>query len=233
MGVFLLNIFFLSCKKESSPIEKYECVSCIQSAEALSINDQSSAGVYKSVLLGSSGSLSIYVYNGNENVTATVIFDNKSGTLTTQDLTDWTPGQPINEALFTGTVDGKNVTALFSVHANGENPTVNCSITGHDITIATYKELSSEAIKVYEGSYSGSENGGLNILMNGNEYTVIVKGGILIETSLVDGRIEFTAANSNKTYVVGNFSTPDQLSGEWEEKDGDKGKGSWKALRTL
>jgi hypothetical protein len=222
---------FSGCKKDDddNTDNDYTCTTCVSSAEALPANDNSSAGVYKSVLLGSTGTVKIFIYNGNTNVSATVTFNNKVGTLTTTDLASWSPGQPINNAFFTGTVDGQTVSAYFSVGANGENPTVTCTIPGHSVYVQTYKELSGNAVKAFEGSYAGDDSGGLNILLNGNNFIVIVKSGNLAETSLVNGKVDFTAGSG--TVIKGDFVTPDHLKGTWVETDGDKG--TWEAKRTL
>ena len=111
--------------------------------------NNSSGGVYKGVIVGSTGTIALYLYNTGTEVKALVAFDGQNGTLSTTSLSAWAPGQPISNALFTGTINGQQVEAMFSVEANGQNPTVTVQIPGHTVYVAIYKETSTTLIKNY------------------------------------------------------------------------------------
>jgi hypothetical protein len=228
MALFASLFIFNSCKKDKDDDNDYACTACTSTPDALAANDASSAGVYKGVLLGSTGTVNIVLFNGNTNVTATVTFDNKTANLTTTDLSGWSPGQPINNAMFTGTINGQTVTAYFSVEANGQNPQVTVTIPGHTIIVKAYKEFSDALVKSYEGSYVGDNTGGLNIVMRGNDYIVIIPSGVLVETSLVNGKVQFV---SSGTTVDGAFLNADHLNGTWSNTSNESG--TWEAKRTL
>jgi len=230
MALFATMFVFNSCKKDDDDDNDtdYTCTTCVDTPEALAANDASSAGIYKSVMLGSTGTVKISLYNGNTDVTAFVTFDNKSATFTTTDLSSWTPGQAISNAMFTGTIDGETVTVYFSVDANGANPTVTCTIPGHTVVVETYKEYSNALVKSFEGNYVGDDTGGLNIVMRGDDYTVIIPNGVLVETTLVNGKVEFV---SNGTTVAGDFINDDLLRGNWSNTSNEDG--TWEAQRTL
>jgi hypothetical protein len=231
MALFAVLFVFNSCKKDDDDDDddkNYTCSTCKATPDALAANDASSAGVYKGVLLGSTGTVSISLFNGNTNVTATVVFDGKTGTFTTNDLGSWTPGQVIANALFTGTIDGQTVSVYFSVDAGGQNPQVTATIPGHTVVVKAYKEFSTALVKSFEGTYVGGSSGGLNIVMRGNDYIVIIPAGVLVETALVNGKVEFV---SNGTTVNGDFINTDLLKGTWSNTSNESG--TWEAKRSL
>jgi hypothetical protein len=230
--VTVISVLFTGCKKDEDDDNNntYTCTACTQSPAALAANDASSAGVYKGALLGSSGTINIVLLNGGATNTALVSFDGGTATLTTQDLNNWTAGQAITNALFTGqTNTGDSVSAYFSVDANGQNPVVNVLIPGHTVVVDVYKELSTSLVKAFEGTYTGDNSGGFNVILQGNNYIILSDNGQLTENTLVNGRIEFTS--SSGTVVDGVFTDADNANGTWTESDGDNG--TWEFKRTL
>src|SRR5690606_30471392 len=140
---------------------------------------------------------------------------------TNTSLSDWTPGDAVNAAIFTGTLDGKQIEAKLTVGAGGLNPFVELTIPGHTINVAMFKETSTVLVKSFEGTYDGDEKGTLYIVMAGDEYTVLAKGQVLTRrTQLIEEKIEF---RSSGTTVSGVFISEDMLRGRWSNKDGDKG----------
>jgi hypothetical protein len=231
MALFATMFVFSSCKKDDDDDDNndYTCTTCTSTPDALAANDASSAGVYKGVLLGSTGTISISLFNGNTSATAVVVLDDETVSLTSTDLAGWTPGQAVSNALFTGTINGQNVSAVFSVDANGQNPTVSVGYPGHGaIVVEVYKEYSTALVKSYEGTYTGDDSGGLNIVMRGNDYAVIIPNGVLVETALVNGKVEFV---SQGTTVDGDFITTDHLKGTWSNTSSESG--TWEAKRSL
>jgi hypothetical protein len=226
----ILSIMVSGCKKDDETSDAYTCTACTQTPDALAANDASSAGVYKGALLGSSGTINIILLNGGTTNTALVSFDGGTATLTTQDLSQWTAGQPIYNALFSGVTNtGDSVAAYFSVDANGQNPTVQVLIPGHTVVVDVYKELSTSLVKAFEGTYTGDNQGGFNVILQGNDYIILSDGAQLTESTLVNGRIEFTS--SNGTVVDGDFTDADNANGTWAESGGDHG--TWTFKRTL
>ncbi|MDX2001126.1 MAG: hypothetical protein SFW35_01755 [Chitinophagales bacterium] len=231
--VAVAAVLFTGCKKDDDDNNNnaYTCTTCVQSPDALAANDASSAGVYKGTLLGSSGTINLVLLNGGTTTTAYVNFDGGTATLTTNDLSQWTAGQPINNALFTGVTspNGDTVSAYFSVDANGQNPTVNVTIPGHTVVVALYKELSTALVKAFEGTYTGDLQGGFNVILQGNNYTILNDNGAADENTLVNGRIEYTTPGG--TVIDGEFTDADNANGTWTETDGDNG--TWQFRRTL
>lgn len=234
--LLLLSVFTImsACKKddETTPPtpEPYKCTTCITTPEAKAEHNTSSAGVYKGVIVGSTGTIALYLYNTGTEVSALVAFDGKNATLTTTSLSGWAPGQPITNALFTGTIDGQTVQALFSVEANGQNPSVQLTIPGHTVTVAVYKETSTMLIKNYEGTYAGDDNGIFNMSMSGEEYSIVTQGGNApMEGVLINGKVDF---NQNGIEVKGEFQGTDYISGTWKNTT-DNTQGTWTGNRTL
>lgn len=224
----------ISCNKEEDepnttpPPEPYKCATCTANPEAKAEYDGSSAGVYKGVLVGSSGTIALYLYNSGNEVKALVSFDGQNATLTCQSLSSWTPGQPINGAVFTGTFNGQAITATFSVGANGQNPQVQVNIPGHTVTVAVYKETSTALVKNYEGSYTGDDNGTFNMTLHGSEYSIVISNGGIMVDDLVNGAIDHLT--NDNVAVKGSFSG-DNVSGTWDDNKGKKG--TWAGKRTL
>lgn len=217
-------------KDDNNSSTPYTCASCATAPEAKEIYNTSSAGVYKGVVVGSTGTIALYLYNTGTVVEVLVTFDGKSGTLTTTDLSGWTPGQPISNALFTGTINGTSVQAVFSVDADGKNPSVTLVIPGHTVTVAVYKETSAILIKNFEGTYSGDDNGIFNMAFSGDDYSIVSDGGgDPMEGKLVGGKISLS---HDGVEISGSFSGADEISGTWKDTDNNK-SGTWKGKRTL
>jgi hypothetical protein len=206
----------------------YKCSSCITQAEAKSEHNNSTAGVYKGVLVGSSGTIAIYLFNTGTEVKALVAFDGKNATLTSTALGSWSPGMPISNAPFTGKIDGKDMSATFSVDSMGKNPRVQVQIPGHDVKVAIYKETSTTVIKNYEGTYTGDRSGTYNLTLNGSDFYIVTNSGDPFSGTLVNGKV---AINKDQVEINGEFKG-DEVTGTW--KDGKKGtQGTWKGKRTL
>ena len=124
--------------------------------EAVEAFDESSGGIYKGVLVGSSGHFKVVLDNGEGELFVYIKFDGEEATLYTGDLDAWQPGDAIIGAEFTGTLDGQDVTFTFSVDADGSNPIVEVSVPGHEVWVDVVKETSTDLVKCYEGeSWTG------------------------------------------------------------------------------
>lgn len=162
--IFGISLFAVSCSKDSA---KYTCDTCNNTPDALAANDASAKGVYKGTVVGSSGTLSINIQNGSSTITAIMVLDGESVSLTSS--VAYVDGQSY-VAPFTGIFNGSPISITFSVAIGGLTPLVTASnIPGHpDATFALYKETSTSLIEVFEGTYTktGGETGVLNILLS-------------------------------------------------------------------
>ncbi len=169
--VFALGALSLtSCEKdkdEANPQNHYKCTSCVTSPEALAANDGSGKGIYKGVVIGSSGTIKFSLMNGTNDITATMVLDGTAVTLTS--AITWTDGQPY-VAPFTGSLNGQPVSITFSVQPDGSNPTItSADIPGHPNAVFNLvKETSNALIEAFEGTYSTTkpETGTFNILLS-------------------------------------------------------------------
>jgi hypothetical protein len=226
--LFIASLAGCKKKEKTTPTEEpYKCPTCVTTPEAKAAYNNSSAGVYKGVLVGSTGTIGLYIYNTGTDVKALVSFDGKNTTLTTTSLSGWTPGQPINNAVFTGTLNGQNISVTFSVGANGQNPSIQVSIPGHTVTVGVYKETSETLIKNFEGTYAGDDAGVFNMVLNGQDYSIVTDDGGIYTGKLVNGEINYTNASLE---IKGTFSG-DKTNGTWKGTNGKQG--TWNGTRTM
>jgi hypothetical protein len=146
----IFGLLMLSCSKNDT--EPYTCATCASAPEALPANDGSAKGIYKGVVVGSTGTISINIQNGSNTITATLVLDGVTALLTST----VTP------------VDGQDYVAPFT-GISGLTPTVTSSdIPGHpNATFQIYKETSTSLIEAYMGTYSKTgETGVFNIVLS-------------------------------------------------------------------
>lgn len=161
-----------ACKKTDvtvtpPPAAPYKCVSCKTTPDALAVNNSSSKGVYKGVMIGSTGTIMFDIANSGNTITAVLIVDGVTINLTSS--VTWVAGQSYT-APFTGTLNGSPITINFSVGLSGGTPTVTSStIPGHpNASLDIIKETSSNLIECFEGTYSTTlpETGVFNIILS-------------------------------------------------------------------
>lgn len=162
-----VSSLFLSCSKDDEAAEPtYTCATCARTPEALPVNDASAKGVYKGIVVGSSGTLSINIQNGSSAITGTLVIDGVTIALTSS--VTYVDGQPYL-APFTGTYNNLPVVINFSVAVGGGTPTVISSdIPGHPNAVFTIaKETSTALIEAFEGTYTkAGESGIFNIILS-------------------------------------------------------------------
>jgi hypothetical protein len=168
--MLLLGAGFMSCKKtkEKEKEDPYVCTTCSQIPEGVAANDNNSKGIYKGVVIGSSGTIKFDIANTTSNsIKATMVIDGITVTLTT--TTAWVAGQ-LYVAPFKGTLNGQEATVTFSVGASGSGATiVSSSIPGHPNAIFSIaKETSTALVRCFEGTYQTSDNekGTFNIIVS-------------------------------------------------------------------
>ncbi len=162
------SILISSCSKDDQKVAPvaYTCASCHNTPEALAVNDGSNKGIYKGIVVGSTGTISINIQNGSSTITATMVLDGTTILLTSN--VSVVNGEPY-VAPFTGTYNGSPVSFTFSVGLSGSTPTVTSSdIPGHpNAVFQIFKETSNSLIEAFEGTYSKTgESGTFNILLS-------------------------------------------------------------------
>ena len=153
---FLLVISMVTSCKTNDP-----ALNLATKPEAVAANNASSAGVYKGVIVGSSGYFNLSIKNGSDAITCKFVFDGKEVALTSTSFGSWAAGQPINKAVFTGTLNGQTINLTFSCDANGANPVTTVTIPGHTVYTVVIKEKSDVLVRCYEGTYTVAKTSGL------------------------------------------------------------------------
>lgn len=216
------TIAIASCKKESGS-NAYKCTTCTSTAEALPANDASSKGVYKGVIIGSSGTVKFSIQNGTSNIFAFVEIDGDTATLTSS--ISWVSGQSY-VAPFTGTLKGQPVSITFSVQSNGTSPVItSASIPGHaSASFMLVKETSNALVECFEGTYATTlpETGTFNILLSrplGQWGGQARKSGAT-SSSDVDGTIVNGNLLDEDGKIVGTLSG-DDINGTFTDNGGN------------
>ena len=162
-----MSIAVISCSKDNEDADPvYVCASCNDTPDALAVNDASVNGIYKGIVVGSTGTISINIQNGSNTITATMVLDGVSVLLTS--AVSVVDGQSY-VAPFTGTYNGSPISITFSVGMGGATPTVVTSdIPGHpSATFEIYKETSTSLIEAFQGTYTTpSKTGVFNIVLS-------------------------------------------------------------------
>jgi hypothetical protein len=217
--------------------------------EALPEHDSNSGGVYKGVIVGSSGAFKIIIDNGTGEYLVLIQFDGIETTLSSSYFDTWTPGTAITDAIFTGTLGSDTVTLTFSVNADGSNPEVELTIPGHTTVAVPVKETSEalvicilgEAISEGEicatwnftiqgdsGTGVGVEIGedvesdGFDMTLDYNEETREISNGLVTFFEDIDPEITFSCILSEDL---------SSMTGEWYFLDDPKDGGALTGTR--
>lgn len=232
----------ISCKKSdsnsNSNSSSYQCSSCITTAEAKPANDAISKGVYKGVVIGSSGTIKFDIMNGDSTIKAYMVVDGVSVTLTAS--VAWASGSSYVSP-FTGTMNSQPVSITFSVDANGGNPTVtSMSIPGHpNATLTIAKETSDNLIRCFEGvaTKNGSTDSSTFDLMLSTSlksWKAQVRDHGATSSSTVSGTFDGTKLSFDDGKNTSGSATlsGDVISGgTWKNDKAETG--TWSAKRTL
>lgn len=211
-----------ACKKDNDTVDPpaaYKCVTCKTTPDAVAANNSSSKGIYKGVIIGSTGTIVFDIANNGSAITAVMVIDGITVNLTS--AVTWVAGQAYT-APFTGMLNGSPVTINFSVGLSGSTPTVTSSnIPGHpNASLNIIKETSSNLVECFEGSYSTTlpETGVFNliILRTLNKWTAVSRktgsntsntgNGIISNNKLIDSTQNNQAIGTlNNDVMSGNF----------------------------
>lgn len=215
-----LSIFMIGCKKDATT---YTCTTCKTTPDALAANDNSSKGIYKGIVIGSSGTIMFDVMNSGSTITATLVIDGVTTTLTSNVV--WS-GNSAYVGNFTGTMNGSPVSIKLSLNIDGSNPMITSSdIPGHpNATFDIIKETSQNLVECFEGTYETDkpESGVFNLLLS---RTAKIFGGRSrktgsTETNGFSGII--TATNEfkdNKSGTIFGTLSGDVISGSFKDSD--------------
>ncbi|MEQ1797756.1 MAG: hypothetical protein ABL872_07380 [Lacibacter sp.] len=224
--LMLAIILVTACKKTKTPAnEPYTCTTCKTAPDAKAANDASSKGIYKGVVIGSSGTITFDIANNGTAITSVMIIDGITVNLTS--AVTWVAGQAY-VADFTGVLSGSPVTIRFSVGLSGATPTVTSStIPGHpNASLTIVKETSTGLVECFEGTYSTTlpETGTLNIILSrtlsswsavarktGTTASGTVGNGTIVNNKLID-----PAQNNNS---IGTINA-DKIDGSFVDGNG-------------
>ena len=203
--------------------------------------DNTNFGLYKGVIVGSSGTIRMEINNGDVLTPLRIDFNiNNRGEMMFPSST-FTKGEAIVDATFTG----YSSSLTFSVDADGKNPVIsNFYVEGHDTVMAiVYKEKSKDVVTCFEGTFEGKnkDEGVFNVVRNNNEYSGIIKGSDGF-TAIVSGTIKSdnTFIGSTKSLFQppgtegvildvsmtfsGKFTITDVVEGKWQTSWSLEGK---------
>lgn len=217
----LAMMTLLGCKKSADTVaDPYKCATCKTAPDAIAANNSSSKGIYKGVVIGSSGTITFDIANNGTSITAVMIIDGITVNLTS--AVTWVAGQ-VYVAPFTGTLSGQPVTINFSVGATGGTPTVTSSnIPGHtNASLTIIKETSTGLVECFEGSYSTTlpETGTFNIILS---RTLAIWSGVARKTGATT-----TGSGGSGTIVNNKLIDPSQNNNSIGTISGDALNGSF------
>jgi len=218
--IFLIGILFTSCSKDDDT-SAYSCTTCKTTPDALAVNDASIKGIYKGIIVGSTGTISINIQNGTSAITATMILDGVTVTLTsTVSVVD---GQSY-VAQFTETFNGSPISVTFSVGLGGSTPTmVSSSISGHpNAVFILSKETSTSLIEAFEGTYAISDGtkGIFNLVLSRaiSKFGYIAKENGQTDTDSGSGTVNSSNQLVEDGRVIGTISG-DEVNGSFKDSD--------------
>lgn len=225
----LSALLILGCSEDE---KAYECSSCVNTPEASAANDSNGKGIYKGLVIGSSGTIKFDIANSGTTYTATLILDGEAYELWTDEDYDVTTGF---QGVFYGTLYTTNdIEITIYIDKFGVLTVGTVVIPDHPTAIlAIYKEFSDELVTVYEGTFDGDGSGVFNMIVRGAEWLVRARengdnGYISFYGSLSSGVM--TCMQCGDIEITGKING-DLASGDWSENGG--GSGSWKGKRTL
>lgn len=214
LSALLIGAVLVGCKKEeatpeepvvstTNPPTETVTLDVESTPSAQAADDNKSSGVYKGTFVGSSGSFKLTLETGD--ITGTLILDGVGYDLTTSDITTSDLGSAISNATFTD-AEG-TISVVFSVDADGQNPSVTLTITGHaNIEAVVAKETSNNQITIYEGTTSWFNDGGctsnLNLLLKINPSASFISKSTGLTNGDAGGNCSSSYVENNATYQI-------------------------------
>lgn len=233
----ILSVVLFACSK-SSTNNNDSNTGLSTSPETKQQYNNTTFGVFKGVIIGSSGTIIFKINNGDNVVKgylsiSTTLFsdDTQKDTLTTTAII--TLGQPLSNVLFTGRISSMRVSA----NADGSNASLtDIQINGHNnVTGFIIHENSTKQILCYEGTFTGSVSGIINItrvgLTGGDTTYFLAKVQSLNDTTLYRGwGWSATIADSvrGKLYMPGQVLQFEKVDGKFNDST-NTFNGVWKS----
>lgn len=240
--LMIVAMSITACKKDKKTEEPgFICTSCKITPDAKVEFNTSSKGIYKGIVVGSTGTIVIDILNSGATMKATMVLDGL--TVNFNSATAWVTGQPL-VAEFTGTANAQTYSFRFNVDATGGNAvTSSLTIPGHPIvSFQLIKETSDNLVKCYEGNSEGKKNSGaaqagsLNVVISSKTNTWIGLSKDKLSTSpelnFFAGKLNGNTLNCDcgpETTVTGTLNN-DEIRGTYKGTDNS---GTWNAKRTL
>jgi hypothetical protein len=212
-------------------------------SETLAQFNHTNFGVYKGVLVGSTGIILFYINNGDSVARCYLTIDNMKDTLTTTQT--FTLGQPIVNAQFTGRISS----VTFNTDQYGNASISNLMIEGHSrLDAYIMHEESTSQIYCYEGTLTGgATTGTFNFIRLGlapTADTVFAIAKIFKDSSIYKGAFltlnDSSSADLQYMQIFDTLQKPsftttlsltkDTLQGTWSS--GLYGTGNFTSVRT-
>jgi hypothetical protein len=200
-------------------------------SEAKPLHDTRSGGVYKGVIVGTSGVLKIDVANHSHTLFAVVDCGNFKDTLFSQ--MSYTVGSALEDVYFSAA--GAHL--FFSVGADGSNPRADLSITDFPhLDVLLEKETSVQPVITYLGTFTGDANGMVHFLVKSQTCQGIALSTNDNQKYQLKGKFQQNKLETDTTIAYGLVYTgsqsESQLQGSWKDIH-DLKKGNWQATRTV
>lgn len=222
--LLFLTVFFLTtgCKKDDKKTDSYKCTSCTTTPEAKAANDAGGKGIYKGIVIGSTGTIKFDVQNSGSTIKAFLTIDGTAVELTSNITLE---GSNSYVAPFTGTLNGQQITITFSVGMNGSDPSItSANIPGHpNAQFVLVKETSTALIECYEGTYHTTKpkDGTFNIILSRavNKWGGIARENGKTEADDVSGKIinnKLVEDNGTTMATLAN----DEINGSFNDGNG-------------
>jgi len=225
--LLLIGIFCIGCSSDS---DSGSGTSLATTPSAKVEYDSSNFGIYKGVIIGSTGVITINIKNDG-NLKATLVIDGVTSTYTSTG--EVALNQPINNLRFT---NGSN-TFDINVSANGNDIVVTDSnIENHlGATFNIVKEYSTDLVKCYQGTYTGTnDNGVFNIIIIDQNLYGLSRSNTFPESDTLFLNGDFIQNTISGTFDGGTFSgstSGNNISGTWQNLSQETG--TWTGQRTL
>jgi hypothetical protein len=213
----------------------YKCTECVETPEANAAYDNTGQGIYKGVLIGSSGTIKFDIANNGTAITAVLEIDDERVELTASGTYNVSTGFFGN---FTGTMDGGAVSIQFTVSTAGVFTLGTVSIPGHtSVVFGIFKEKSNQLVQAFEGTYSGDDVGTFNMVLRRNEngsgvWYVISRRDADNADSFFQGEVSadgVMGGGGGNVIITGTLAA-DNVKGAWTN---GAVNGSWRGKRTL
>lgn len=182
-SLILILSLILSCSKNINSPEPVDNSFDVLVPQAG--NDNTSGGIYKGTIIGSSGSFILVLQKTVNKIYVTL--DGVKDTLYYQGT--FTNGKPVSKVIFNNPPGKTKISLSFSVDANGANPIINSIIIPNHLNpkALIVKETSNTQVIVFEGRYTksvGSPNdqctGTLNFfIINNSSFIAFYREDIL------------------------------------------------------